>query len=90
MTNFNLDAFVASADQASMPKGNFGCVHELWQQERNRLAHDLIAAHVPAHLLDAAEQALRAKGIIADAEIEVDDTTCRHGLDPDTCPAGCS
>lgn len=89
MTDFNLDAVVAYADEASSPTGHFGCVHELWQQERNRLAHNLIAAQVPAHLLDAAEQALRVKGIIEDAQIEVDDTTCCHGLDPDTCPCGC-
>ncbi|MDO5758177.1 MAG: hypothetical protein Q4P24_11820 [Rhodobacterales bacterium] len=88
MTQFDLNAFVAHADTASMPTHSHGLVYEPWQQERTDKARDLIAALVPADQQDAAEAALRAKCIIEDDWMP-GEGECMHGLDASTCPCGC-
>ena len=87
MPEFDLDAFVAHAERASLPTGSYGCVYELWQDARTRLAYSLLGA-VPDDRYEEARAALKEKGVIADLE-ERPDHLCRHWLDADTCPAGC-
>ncbi len=88
MTQFDLTAFIAHADTASMPTRSHGLVYETWQQDRTDRARGLIARLVPADQQEAAETALRAKGIIEDDWMPGEDQ-CIHGLDALTCPCGC-
>ncbi len=88
MTNFDMNAFIESADAASKPTGSYGLVYETWQNERSNNAFALIRSDVPPALQDHAEVALREKGIIQDA-YEPEDGTCGHGLDEMNCPGGC-
>ena len=88
MTQFDLTAFVAHADTASMPTHSHGLVYETWQQDRTDRAKELIARLVPEDQHAAAETALRAKGIIEDDWVR-GEGECIHGLDANTCPCGC-
>ena len=87
MTDFDLDAFVAHAETAAEPKGNFGAVFELYQEQKNQNALGLLAG-VPDEHYDAAEAALKARGITQEIG-EPEEGLCKHWLDANTCPCGC-
>ena len=88
MTDFDMNAFIATADEASTPSGSYGLVYETWQNDKSGIALDLIKRLVPADRQDEAEAALRAKGIICDLWVPGPDECC-HGLDAMTYPCGC-
>lgn len=87
MSNFDLAATVAHVDAAAQPKGNFGCVYELWQEARNREAYGLLGSVPDAHY-DETVAALKDKGVIVELD-ERPEGLCVHWLDAMTCPRGC-
>ena len=87
MTDFNLADTVARIDRDAQPKGSYGCVYELWQQDRNREAYALLD-NVPDAHRDEVQTALKEQGVIVDLDMRPDDL-CVHWLDENTCPCGC-
>ena len=87
MSDFDLAATVAHVDAAAQPKGNFGCVYELWQEARNREAYGLLDSVPDAHY-DETVAALKDKGVIVELD-ERPEGLCVHWLDENTCPCGC-
>lgn len=87
MTNFSLADTVARIDRDAQPKGNYGCVYELWQKDRNREAYDLLSS-VPVDHYEEVLTTLKEKGVIVDLG-PLPDGLCIHWLDENTCPCGC-